>query len=256
MNILDGKTIVVTGAARGIGAAIAKACAKHGSKVVLIDKLQDELTALAKSLMSQGLNVEYYACDLCDSHAVEQLFKRDLGQLDSIDGLVNNAGTTVYGTSSSTSLEDLMRIFNIHLAPTLLCTQAVLPMMTKAGKGSIVHMASAAAQAAVTRLFGYSMAKSAIVSMTQHMASEYATHGIRVNALAPGPVMTEALRSNQDAKVQQMLCSGIPMDRFAEPYEVAEVAAFLMSDMASYVNGHVLNVDGGLMALKTPLHQV
>jgi NAD(P)-dependent dehydrogenase (short-subunit alcohol dehydrogenase family) len=128
--------------------------------------------------------------------------------------------------------------------------------MLAAGRGRIVNMASAAAQAAVTRLFGYSMAKAAVISMTQHMAAEFGGRGVAVNALAPGPVLTEALRGNQNAAVQRLLRDGIPMDRFATPEEVALCAVFLVSDHAAYVNGHVLTVDGGLMSTRTRLDRL
>jgi NAD(P)-dependent dehydrogenase (short-subunit alcohol dehydrogenase family) len=128
--------------------------------------------------------------------------------------------------------------------------------MLAAGRGRIVNMASAAAQAAVTRLFGYSMAKAAVVSMTQHMAAEFGGRGVTVNALAPGPVLTDALRQNQNAAVQQALRDGIPLERFAEPEEVAAAAVFLLSPHAAYVNGHVLMVDGGLMSTRTRLDRL
>jgi gluconate 5-dehydrogenase len=128
--------------------------------------------------------------------------------------------------------------------------------MLPRGRGRIVNMASAAAQAAVTRLFGYSMAKAAIVAMTQHLAAELGGRGINVNALAPGPVLTEALRGNQNPAVQQALRDGIPLDRFAEPDEVAGAALFLLSAQAAYVNGHVLVVDGGLTSTRTRLDRL
>ena len=256
MDSLADQVIVVTGAARGIGLAIATACAEQGARVVLVDRLSDEVAAAAQGLQRRGLAAQVRVADLADREAVASLFDALLQREGRIDGLVNNAGTTVYGGALDTGLDDLMQVLRIHLAPTLLCTQAVVPAMLAAGRGRVVHMASAAAQAAVTRLFAYSMAKAAIVSMTQHMATEFAGRGVTVNALAPGPVLTEALRANQNPGVQRALRDGIPADRFAEPEEVAAAAVFLLGEQASYVNGHVLNVDGGLMAMKTPLHRV
>lgn len=256
MRLLTGKHIVVTGAARGIGAAIAKACVEEGAKVALVDRLADDLHAQVAQLKADGALVTAHICDLTSPSDVTTLFDSLIQQAGSIDGLVNNAGTTIYGNSQGTSLDELMAVMRVHLAPTLLSTQAVAPHMVAKGAGRIVHMSSAAAQAAVTRLFGYSMAKAAIVAMTQHMASEWGEYGVTVNALAPGPVLTDALRTNQDMNVQAMLKAGIPMSRFASPQEVAGAALFLLSDYASHVNGHVLNVDGGLMALRTPLHKI
>jgi NAD(P)-dependent dehydrogenase (short-subunit alcohol dehydrogenase family) len=207
-------------------------------------------------LCSEGLKAEPRPCDLTDAAQVARLFDIVAAAHRRIDGLVNNAGTTVYGGALDTGWADLAEVLRIHLAPTLLCTQAAVRHMLPRASGRIVNMASAAAHAAVTRLFGYSMAKAAIVAMTQHLAAELGGRGITVNALAPGPVLTEALRGNQNPAVQQALRDGIPLERFAEPGEVAGAALFLLSDTAAYVNGHVLAVDGGLMSTRTRLDRL
>lgn len=256
MKKLADHSVVVTGAARGIGRAIAALCAREGARVTLVDRMAPELSAAVETMKSDGCDVEARVCELTDAGAVADLFDAVMKKHGRIDGLVNNAGTTIYGSALETSLDDLMHVLRVHLAPTLLCAQAAAKVMMPAGRGRIVNMSSAAAEAAVTRLFGYSMAKAAIVSMTQHLAAELGEKGIAVNALAPGPVLTEALRGNQNPAVQQMLRSGIPMDRFAEPEEVAAAAVFLLSDAAGYINGHVLTIDGGLMAMRTPLHRL
>jgi gluconate 5-dehydrogenase len=248
--------VVITGAARGIGRAIAAACARAGADVVAVDRLSDELNAVAATLRAEGLRVDPRSCELTDAAEVARLFEsidRDHG---CIDGLMNNAGITMYGGALDTRWSDLADVLHIHLAPTLQCAQQAARRMLAAGRGRIVNMASAAAQAAVTRMFGYSMAKAAIISMTQHMATEFGGRGVTVNALAPGPVLTEALRGNQNAAVQKLLRDAIPMDRFATPEEVALTAVFLLSEHAAYVNGHVLTVDGGLMSMRTRLDRL
>lgn len=253
---LHGQVVAVTGAARGIGLAIAQACAQAGAQVHLIDRLGDELRACAAALGAAGHAVSPHVCELTDPAAVDALFDRIGAQTGRLDGLVNNAGTTVYGGALDTTLADLRRVLDIHLAPTLLCAQAAARLMLATGRGRIVNMSSAAAQAAVTRLFAYSAAKAALIAMTQHMATEWGARGINVNAMAPGPVLTDALRGNQNAAVQGALRAAIPQDRFAEPAEVAQVAVFLLSVAGSYINGQVLPIDGGLLASRVRLDRL
>ncbi|GAB4039369.1 MAG: 3-oxoacyl-[acyl-carrier-protein] reductase [Rubrivivax sp.] len=250
------RVVVVTGAARGIGRAIAEACAAAQARVVLVDRLEGELAEAESAIRATGGSAVALPCELTDEEAVGRLFACVRERFGRVDGLVNNAGTTVYGGALDTRWSDLAQVLQIHLAPTLLCAQAAARIMLQAGGGRIVNMASAAARATVTRLFGYSMAKAAIVSLTEHMAAELGGRGITVNALAPGPVLTEALKRNQDAAVQKTLRDGIPLERFAEPHEVAGAALFLLSDLGAYVNGHVLAVDGGLLASRVRLDRL
>lgn len=254
--LLPDQVVVVTGAARGIGRAIAEACARERARVVLVDRLEAELAAATAAIEAAGGLAAGMPCEVTDEAAVQRLFDAVVERFGRVDGLVNNAGTTVYGGALDTRWADLAQVLQMHLAPTLLCAQAAARLMVGAGRGRIVNMASAAAHAAVTRLFGYSMAKAAVVSMTRHLAAELGGRGITVNALAPGPVLTEALKRNQDAAVQQALRDGIPLDRFAEPQEVAGAAVFLLSELGAYVNGHVLAVDGGLLATRTRLDRI
>lgn len=251
--MLQDQVIVVTGAARGIGQAIATACAQAGARVEMVDRLAPELQAAAQALRAQGHAAQAHVCELTDPQAVATLFDTIHTQAGRVDGLVNNAGTTIYGGALDTTLDDLRRVLDMHLAPTLLCAQAAARLMLAAGRGRIVNMSSAAAPAAVTRFFAYAAAKAALIAMTQHMATEWGGRGVNVNALAPGPVLTEALRGNQNMAVQATLRAAIPMERFAEPAEVAASAVYLLSAASSYVNGHVLAIDGGLLASRVRL---
>ena len=255
-GLLQDQIVVVTGAARGICLAVAEACARAGAVVEMVDRLHEELETQAARLSALQLRVGSRVCDLSRQEEVGPCFEAVRDLHGRIDALVNNAGTTVYGGCLDTPLEELHRVLGLHLDPTLLCARAVLPAMLARGRGCIVNMASAAAHAAIPRFFAYSVAKAGLIAMTQHMATELGARGIRVNAIAPGPVLTQALRRNQNARVQDALRQDIPMERFAEPREVADCAVFLLSDLASYVNGHVLTVDGGLTVAGTRLDRL
>jgi NAD(P)-dependent dehydrogenase (short-subunit alcohol dehydrogenase family) len=255
-QLLAQQVVLVTGAARGIGQAIAQVCVREGATVELADRLGDELQATTTALQDAGGTAHANICDLSDEAAVRGMFADILRRHGRIDGLVNNAGTTVYGGSLDTSLDDLRRTMDMHIAPTLLCSQQAARQMVQQGRGAIVNMSSAAAGVAVTRFFAYAMAKSAINSLTRHMATELGERGVTVNAIAPGPVLTEALKRNQNMAMQRMLLDDIPAARFAQPSEIGEAAMFLLSQGARYINGHVLHIDGGLSAAGTRLDRL
>jgi NAD(P)-dependent dehydrogenase (short-subunit alcohol dehydrogenase family) len=245
---LQDRICIVTGAARGIGFAIARAFAAEGAIVVAVDLLGEELSASVARLGADGGRAEPRVADLRDPASVEALIAAVRAAHGRIDVLVNNAGTTFYGGALDTRVEDLERAWQANLVPTFLMARAAAAAMVEQGGGRIVNMASAAAEVAVTRFFAYSIAKAGVVALTRQMAAELGARGVLVNALAPGPVLTEMLAKNQNQRLQALLRGHIPQDRFAEPDEVARAAVFLAGADASYFNGHVLHVDGGMLA--------
>jgi NAD(P)-dependent dehydrogenase (short-subunit alcohol dehydrogenase family) len=246
---LSGQVIIVTGAARGIGAAIATRLHAEGARVIALDR--DALPPGVPCARAVAL-------DLLDAAACAALVAEVVAREGRLDALVNNAGISRYGTVADTTPEAFRATIEANLLPAYHLGRPAALHMAQQGGGRIVNMASSAAFSAMTRFAAYGVAKAALVMLTKQMASEFGERGLRVNAIAPGPVETETLRGNQpaDSPVRAALTAAIPAGRYATPEEVAAAVAFLCSADAAYVNGQVLGVDGGMAAAGVPLHRV
>lgn len=241
MGLLEGKRAVVTGAARGIGAAIAERFAQEGASVLLADLDGDAATNTAAQLPGEALAVD---CDVTDEASVDRLVEHAVAELGGIDVMVNNAGITRDRMMHRMELDAFRAVVDVHLTGTWLGTRAAARVMREAGSGSIVNLSSISGKIGNAGQTNYSAAKAGIVGLTKSAAKELAGKGVRVNAIAPGLIRTPMTEGIPDDVLDERL-AGIPLGRMGEPAEVADAALYLASDLSSYVTGVVLEVAGG-----------
>ncbi|MBB6487075.1 SDR family oxidoreductase [Rhizobium lusitanum] len=254
-NRLSGKRIFITGAAQGIGLAIAEAYAAENASIFLIDHDAALLEQAAGKLKGDGANVGYRAADITDAAAVRTAVARAGEEIGSINALVNNAGVNVFAEPLQLTDEDWQRCFDINLKGAWNCCRAVLPEMIAHGGGVILNIASTHAFTIIPHTFPYPLAKHALLGMTKSLGIEYASKNVRVNALAPGYVATQkvidywnSFPDPEQAKAETMKLH--PCGRIATPQEIAMAAVFMISDECPFMNATCLTVDGGLSVLQ------
>jgi len=242
---LDGRKALVTGGASGIGAATCRALAGAGASVVIVDI--DLAAALALAREIPGSSVLTF--DITDESSVKQ----GLGSLASLDILVNNAGIGLVGNIEETELVEFQRVFRVNVEGLFLVTKYALPLLL-AAKGSIVNIASVAGLVGVKRRFAYCASKGAVVALTRQLSVDYPT-AIRVNCICPGTVDTpfveaylEKYHKHEKEKMRQELNQRQPIGRLGRPEEIANLALYLSSKEADFINGSVLTIDGGWTA--------
>jgi NAD(P)-dependent dehydrogenase (short-subunit alcohol dehydrogenase family) len=242
---LADKTIIVTGASRGIGEAIARACARAGANVVLASRKQDGVDAAAAAITSQGGSALAVACHMGKAEEVEALFGRATERFGPIHGLVNNAATNPY-FGPLLGIEDSAfdKTIEVNLKGPLAASRAFVGQA--AAGGSIVNVASVAGRRAAPLQGVYGMTKAALISMTQTLAHELGPAGIRVNAIAPGLVETRfASALIQNEALLKHVVDRTPLGRHGQPEEIAGAAVYLLSDAAAFMTGQTMTIDGG-----------
>ncbi|WP_137895928.1 SDR family oxidoreductase [Ramlibacter sp. 2FC] len=238
---------VVTGGARGIGLAIGQWFLAHGHRVALLDIDTNTLARTAAEL-NDADRVLAVPCDVSDPQQVQAAIGRVEAVFGRIDALVNNAGVAVFKPIAETSFAEWRQVLATNLDGPFLCTQACAPVMRRAGGGSVVNIASISGLRASTLRVAYGTSKAALIQLTKQQAVELGTVGIRVNAVAPGPVETEMAKLVHSVAIRSDYHDVIPLERYGTVEEIAAVVGFLCSDAASYVNGQVVAVDGGFDA--------
>ncbi len=248
---LEGQVAVVTGGRRGIGRVIALTFAEAGADVAVCDMVVEggEMEAVVEEIRKLGRRSLAVPVDITNKADVDNMVQRVMDEFGVIDILVNNVGIIVRASLLEHSEEDWDRVLDTDLKGYFLCCRAVGTKMVERKKGNIINIASVAAITAETGKAGYCVSKAGVVMLTRVLARELASHNIRVNAIAPGSVRTEmSKRLWSDPETYKQITAEIPMGRVAEPSDIASVALFLASDASSYVTGHTIVVDGGLLA--------
>ena len=243
---IEGKVALVTGAARGIGQAIALKLAEAGADVAACDLEQDWLDDTCEKVRALGRRAQAYACDVSKGENVQAAVKAIHGEFGSIDILVNNAGITKDAFLIRMSEEDWNRVLSINLTGTFLFTKAVSKVMLRQRSGAMVNIASIIGLIGNAGQANYAASKAGVMALTKTAAKELGAKGIRANAVAPGFIQTKMTEVLPEDVKEQMLAA-IPSGAFGTPDDVANVVLFLASDLAGYVNGQVLSVCGGMV---------
>ena len=252
---LEGKVAWVTGAAYGIGFAIAEALALAGSKIAFNCRDEQHLKTALGDYAEKGIDARGYLCDVTDEAAVAKLVERVEADLGPIDILVNNAGIIKRIPMHEMSAEEYRQVVDIDLVAPFICAKAVIPGMIQRGHGKIINVCSMMSELGRETVSAYAAAKGGLKMLTRNICSEYGGHNIQCNGIGPGYIATpqtaplrERQKDGSRHPFDQFIVSKTPAARWGNPEDLMGPAVFLASDASNFVNGHVLYVDGGILA--------
>jgi len=243
---LEGKVALITGGARGIGKEIAMVFAKEGANIAICDVNLEEAEKTAKEIQDLGRESLAFKADVTDFNQVQAMVDKILDKLSKIDILINNAGITKDNLLLRMSEEEWDKVIAVNLKGTFICIKLVSKVMLKQRSGKIVNLASIIGIMGNAGQANYAASKAGIIGLTKSVAKELASRNICVNAIAPGFIRTD-MTSKLPEEVQKKMLSIIPLARFGEAKDVADLALFLSSESSSYITGQVIQVDGGMV---------
>lgn len=244
---LDGQVAIVTGGSKGIGYAIVKKLASEGAQIIIADISENETKKTIKNLNSKGYNVDFFILDIRDIKKIYKMTEYCEEKYGKINILINNAGTTILSPSLKLSEEDFDTIMDTNIKGAFFASQAAGRVMRKNGDGKIVNISSVNSRMVNIGRAPYCISKSGINAMTSILGAEWAMYGIRVNAIAPGWILTDMLKKGLSLKAlnKKQLLSVSPVERFGKEEEIANLTCYLCSNESTYINGQTIFCDGG-----------
>lgn len=252
---LDGKVALVTGGAYGIGLAIARALAEAGAKIVFNCSRQETVDRGLQAYKELGIEAKGYLCDVTDEAAVKAMVADIEATVGAVDILVNNAGIIKRIPMEEMDVEDFRRVIDVDLVGPFICAKAVVPGMIKKGHGKIINICSMMSELGRETVSAYAAAKGGLKMLTRNICSEYGGHNIQCNAIGPGYIATEQTAPLREPQADgsrhpfdSFIISKTPAARWGTPEDLMGPAVFLASDASNFVNGHILYVDGGILA--------